>query len=63
LIDEYNLTEWEPALSTSVCSHQHYKFKNIMGKDYSKVNIEKNRKNFFENSKYDGLLAIKINKQ
>jgi hypothetical protein len=64
LIDEFNLAEWEAALSTSVWQSLYItnsKLLSNMDKDDSKLNIEKEQQELFSKiAKYDGLLAIKL---
>jgi len=64
LIDEFNLNEWEPALSTSVWQSLYItnsKLFSNLDKDDSKLNIEKEQQELFSKiAKYDGLLALKL---
>jgi len=64
LIDEYDLTEWEPALCTAVWQSLYLTNSKILldaGKGDSKTNIENEQEELFSKiAKYNGVLAIKL---
>ncbi len=64
LIDEYNLTEWEPALCTAVWQSVYITNKKIVNDtdtEEFKNKIEEQQKALFSKiAKYDGILAIKL---
>jgi type VI secretion system protein VasJ len=64
-IDDYNLSDWEPALSTAVwktCFQINSKIIDETKDDTEAVMLEKEQKELFNKiAKYDGILAIKLN--
>ena len=63
-IDDYLLSEWEPALSTAVYESLYLTNNKLLidsSDEVSKSNIEKEQQELFSKiAKYDGLLAIKL---
>lgn len=64
LIDEYNLTLWEPALCTAVWQSLYLANKDIISSSHDKEEkllLEKEQKDLFNRiAKYDSIIAIKV---
>jgi len=64
-IDDYNLSDWEPALSTAVWKTYYQINSKIIDETKNRDEtalLEKEQKELFNKiAKYDGILAIKLN--
>ena len=67
LVEDYKLSNWEPALCTAVWQSLYLTNKNILSDSAdaeTKSNIEKEQKELFSKiAKYDGILAIKLSQK